>query len=77
MLSVAAPTKTGGSVLRKCPAHGCTKHVPLARAFCQAHWWALPAALRVEIWRAYQERPGSERHLRALSDARRWLREHP
>jgi hypothetical protein len=44
-----------------CHWPGCAKPVPPAMWGCRAHWYALPEALRDEIWRTY--RPGQEKTL--------------
>jgi hypothetical protein len=45
-----------------CHWPGCTKQVPPAMWGCSPHWFALPPALRAEIWRAYQ--PGQEKTMK-------------
>ncbi len=42
----------------RCHWPGCDKQVPPAMWGCKCHWFALPAALRAKVWRAYA--PGQE-----------------
>lgn len=39
-----------------CHATGCKRTVPPEMFACRSHWFALPKAMRDEIWRTY--RPG-------------------
>jgi hypothetical protein len=62
-----------------CHWPGCTKQVPPAMWGCKAHWFALPAALRAKVWRAYQ--PGQEvagtpsaDYLRVAAEVQAWIR---
>jgi hypothetical protein len=41
-----------------CHWPGCTRKVPPAMWGCRPHWYALPSALRRQVWEAYQ--PGQE-----------------
>lgn len=54
---------TGG---HHCHWPGCDKAVPPAMWGCSRHWFALPAALRAKVWRAY--RPGQEQDKRPSAD---------
>lgn len=49
-----------------CHWPGCKAQVPPAMWGCRKHWYALPAALRAEVWRAY--RPGQEADMRPSAD---------
>lgn len=37
------------STAHRCAAIGCTRQIPLRRAFCEEHWSALPQPLRARI----------------------------
>lgn len=37
-----------------CPAPGCELAIPFGMFACRAHWFALPATLRRDAWRAYR-----------------------
>lgn len=41
-----------------CHWPGCDRDVPPAKWGCTRHWYALPAELRLKIWRTFQ--PGKE-----------------
>ena len=51
----------GQNRTHSCHWPGCQKQVPPAMWGCSRHWFALPASLRVKIWRHY--RPGQENDL--------------
>lgn len=64
-----------------CHWPGCPKQVPPAKWGCAAHWYRLPAQLRVRVWNAY--RPGQERDGRPSADylavaraVEEWIRDH-
>lgn len=62
-----------------CHWPGCTVEVPPKMWGCKRHWFALPAAIRARIWKAY--RPGQEvtkdpsaEYIAAAIAAREWIR---
>lgn len=59
----------------------CNKEVPPALWGCKAHWYALPARLRREIWASY--RPGQEKdlapskkYLEVAQRVQQWIRDN-
>lgn len=55
----------------QCPAPGCTRRVPFHQAFCKAHWFCIPIAMRNRIhasWRKCGETL-SEEHVKLLREA--------
>lgn len=61
-----------------CHWPGCTKQVPPAMWGCRAHWYALPALLRVRIWRAFQcgqekTHTPSREYVSAARDVQDWI----
>jgi hypothetical protein len=42
--------------MRTCPAEGCGKAIPSARAFCLNHWRSLPKPLQDSVWTAWRRR---------------------
>jgi hypothetical protein len=44
-----------------CHAQGCDTHVPPRMFMCRPHWFALPKAMRDDLWAAYV--PGQERRM--------------
>lgn len=64
-----------------CHWPGCTKTVPPAMWGCKSHWFALPAALRRQIWATYQ--PGQEvtkdpsaAYLEVVNRVQAWIKDH-
>lgn len=55
---VAYVRQQGQTRKHHCHWPGCTKQVPPAMWGCRAHWYALPAEIRSQIWTTYQ--PGQE-----------------
>lgn len=66
-----------------CHWPGCEREVPPSMWGCKPHWFALPKALRDDIWRTY--RPGQEisktpsaEYLAAARAVREWIEaNHP
>ncbi len=61
-----------------CHWPGCTKQCPPAMWGCKGHWFALPAALRAKVWRAYV--PGqevsmtpSDEYMKVAEEVQRWI----
>jgi len=53
----------------RCPVRGCTIMVPVHRLMCLAHWKDVDRPLREEVYAAYNEQPGSPRHVAAVRAA--------
>lgn len=73
-----ASGKTG---YHTCHWPGCEKSVPPAAWGCRPHWYALPQALRNQIWAAYS--PGQEdtktpsaRYIEVALEVRQWIEEN-
>lgn len=63
-----------------CHWPGCEKQVPPAMWGCKAHWFALPAILRAQIWREYK--PGQEingtpsvEYVEVAKRVQKWIKE--
>lgn len=59
----------------KCRVDGCRANHGDDQVCCRGHWFALPKAVRDEIWNLYRERPGSDEHREAVFNAIRFLDE--
>lgn len=64
-----------------CHWPGCQRQVPPAMWGCRPHWYALPAAIRAQIWRTYapgQEQAGtpSGAYVKAARAAQDWIAQH-
>ncbi|MBL8644016.1 MAG: hypothetical protein JNK21_08775 [Rhodospirillaceae bacterium] len=64
-----------------CHWPGCERQVPPAMWGCKQHWFALPKALRDEVWRTY--RPGQEvtmtpsaEYLDVANRVQKWIAEN-
>jgi hypothetical protein len=58
-----------------CP--GCGRLTPRNQLACPTDWRRLPEPLRGEVRAAFAERPLSGRHVDAVGEAARWLRDNP
>lgn len=59
----------------KCPAPACAVTVPPSQFACRGHWYALPKAMRDEIWAEYRREPLSDAHVDAMAAAAAYLRD--
>ena len=55
-----------------CTAKGCAEIVEAPRAFCRAHWDALPKWIKDAIWASHLRRKPNE-SVTYLDEARRYL----
>ena len=56
----------------KCAAKGCSEAVQTPRAFCRAHWNALPKGIKDAIWASHLKRKPNE-SAGYVDQARRYL----
>ena len=66
----------------ECHWPGCLRQVPPAMWGCKLHWFALPAPLRMRIWKTY--RPGQEKtltpsaqYLEVVQQVQAWIISNP
>lgn len=59
----------------RCRVSGCTGSHSTDQVCCRSHWFALPLAVRNEIWKLYREEDGSDAHRTAVFNALAWLDE--
>jgi hypothetical protein len=57
----------------KCRVLGCTGSHHVDQVCCRPHWFALPQAVRSEIWTLFREEDGSDAHRTAVLKALEWL----
>lgn len=76
--------RAGQTRRHSCHWPGCDVQCPPAKWGCRHHWFKLPGAIRLEIWRAYRigqedgDAPVSERYIAAARAAQDWIAEnHP
>lgn len=67
--------------LHTCHWPGCAKQVPPALWGCRPHWYALPAELRMRIWRTYRigqeaDQQPSREYIDTAHEVQRWIAEH-
>lgn len=57
----------------------CVCGAPISRDFilCRRDWFRVPNDLRQKVWRLYSSARGSVEHLRAIAEARAWVRANP
>lgn len=60
----------------QCPRPECPRTVPDDLFACRGDWYALPRAIRDDIWRGYLDGQTAD-HAQAMADAIEWYREHP
>ena len=62
---------TGRPRTHKCPGPECIREIPYDRLACSMHWSALPQAIRIAIYRAWDggKGAGSDEHTEALKQA--------
>lgn len=75
---VAYVRQQGQTRSHHCHWPGCERQVPPAMWGCKPHWFALPAALRAQVWAAYQ--PGQEvagtpsaKHIEVAKAVQAWI----
>lgn len=61
--------------MRPCPVPACTGDRKDSQIACQFHWFQLPALLRNRLWDGYRNHKGSQKHLEAVGEAMRRLKE--
>jgi hypothetical protein len=64
-----------------CHWPGCGHEIPASLFMCKKHWFALPRALRQEIWRTYRSgqevtKDPSREYMAAALAAVGWAHEH-
>jgi len=59
----------------KCPAPPCAVQVRYDQLACRGHWYALPKAMRDEIWQTWRQPGHSGRHAELVAEAAAYLRE--
>lgn len=57
----------------------CPCGAPLVKDYitCRRDWFRIPNELRQNVWRLYSSARGSIEHMRAIAEARTWVRENP
>ena len=62
-------------MLHRCPISVCGVQIPTDRLCCKTHWFMVPAHLRSEVWRTYnqfRDRPGYDpNRIKQLRDAQK------
>lgn len=58
-----------------CPVQGCFRQLLVGHAFCSAHWFRVPLAMRSRINALYRNprTRGGPSHLRAMNEAKALL----